>query len=232
MSTNVAFGMPVNSHKWHLIACFIMQILCKPLHFAPPPGTCTSEMDSSSSCKTPTKKSLLCEALPGPLRLTRAFLTLGSCSSLVSPTRASKLQFICQSSWTTTAWEWLHHTLYLRLTSSQTTHLTAVSECITHQQEAEGPFPLLHLGTPYMCSKFYLRSPLLRGFLWPLVVYPFRGLDREVSQEQSLIILASIAPRRLPGKYQVTIFKLLIIMNSYCVPECHKHISCIISFIQ
>lgn len=207
MSTNVAFGVPVHSHKWHLIACFIIQILCKPLHFAPPSGTCTSEMDSSSSCKTPTKKSLLCEALPGPLRLTGAFLTLASCSSLVSPTRASEVQFICHSSWTTSAWEWLHHTLHLRLTSSQTNHLTAVSECITHQQEAECPFPLLHLGTPYMCSKFYLRSPLLRGL-------------RTTGQDG------------VPGKYQVIILKLLIIMNSYYVPECHKHISCIISFIQ
>lgn len=73
MSTNVSFGVPVNSHKWHLIACFIIQIRHKPLHFAPPPGTFTSEMDSSSSCRPSSKKSLLCEALPGPLRLTRHF---------------------------------------------------------------------------------------------------------------------------------------------------------------
>ena len=85
MSTNVSFGVPVNSHKWHLIACFIIQICHKPLHFAPHPGTFTSEMDSSSSCRPSSKNSLLCEALPGPLRLTRAFPTLGFCSSLVSP---------------------------------------------------------------------------------------------------------------------------------------------------
>lgn len=115
--------------------------------------------------QNPYEKTPSLWSLAWATRLTRAFLTLGSCSFLVSPTRASKLQFICHSSWTTTAWEWLHHTLHLRLTSSQTNHLTAVSECITHQQEAECPFPLLHLGIPYMCSKFYLRSPLLRGLL-------------------------------------------------------------------